>query len=410
MITVSICIPSYNDEIKVKRLLDSIENQLFKDYEIIITDDSDTNEIAKIAKDYPKVSYYKNEKRLGATANCNAAIKKSVGKYIKIMHHDDWFSSKDSLGSLVKLMEENKDVLLGFCGTWQVSNNEKYSRYTSASDAAMYRKDYRTLFLRNKIGAPSATIIRNQNFLFDENLTWLVDTELYLNILSFNNNFVFTKEPWVCIGMGEEQLTNSCIRDIQLQIKEYQFLYQKYQLFRNNQCKLFFTQKMLRLGCEYKKLPKNYLSKFEIIKKTIRSICGKINKQFIEQFIKFGIVGGLNTLLTYIIYYMGISCGLHYVISNAIAFVITVFISYLLNNKFVFKGEHKTRSDWLKALLRVYLSYASTSLILSTILLALQVEVLNISKELAPLLNLFVTVPINFMLNKFWAFRKKTVK
>lgn len=132
------------------------------------------------------------------------------------------------------------------------------------------------------------------------------------------------------------------------------------------------------------------------------------NKKIMIQFIKFGIVGGLNTLLTYLIYYVGISLGLHYIISNAVAFVITVFISFLLNSNFVFRGEKRSGLEWLKALLKVYASYAGTSLVLSSVLLWVWVDCIGISEKIAPFINLVFTVPINFLLNKYWAYRDKS--
>lgn len=131
------------------------------------------------------------------------------------------------------------------------------------------------------------------------------------------------------------------------------------------------------------------------------------NSKIIIQFIKFGIVGGFNTVFTYLIYYIGIVLGAHYIVSNAIAFVITVFISFLLNNRFVFKGERRKGIEWLKALLRVYVSYAGTSLVLTSVLLWVQVDCIGISEKIAPFINLIFTVPINFLLNKFWAYKDK---
>lgn len=128
-------------------------------------------------------------------------------------------------------------------------------------------------------------------------------------------------------------------------------------------------------------------------------------KKIIEQFIKFGLVGLLNTILSYIIYYIGIKMGFHYVISNFFAFVITVFISFLLNRIFVFNDTKLGKFGWIKALIKVYISYASTSLILSSILLWIQIDILGWSEIIAPLINLFCTVPINFLLNKLWAYR-----
>lgn len=133
----------------------------------------------------------------------------------------------------------------------------------------------------------------------------------------------------------------------------------------------------------------------------------KLNKDTIIQFVKFGIVGGVNTVLSYAItnggYYL---LHLHEQICNIIAFVITVFISYLLNGKFVFKENDEKRNFW-KSLLKVYASYSITGLFLTAILLYVEEQILGIPHFIATLMNLVVTIPLNFILNKFWAYKQK---
>lgn len=131
-----------------------------------------------------------------------------------------------------------------------------------------------------------------------------------------------------------------------------------------------------------------------------------LHNNTIMQFLKFGIVGGLNTVLSYLIYLAGVRLGLHYAAANFVAFVITVFISYMLNGNFVFKEEGNQRFDF-KTLMKVYASYSVTSLFLATILLWFEVDVLGLPEEIGPVINLFITVPVNFLFNKFWAYRKK---
>ena len=97
---------------------------------------------------------------------------------------------------------------------------------------------------------------------------------------------------------------------------------------------------------------------------------------------------------------------LHEQISNIIAFTITVFISYMLNSRFVFKAGEEKRSFW-KSLFKVYASYSVTGLFLTALLLYVEETLLGIPHSIASLMNLVVTVPINFLLNKFWAYRKK---
>ncbi len=128
----------------------------------------------------------------------------------------------------------------------------------------------------------------------------------------------------------------------------------------------------------------------------------------IIQFLKFGMVGALNTILSYLItnvcYYL---FHMHEQISNLISFLITVFVSYLLNSRFVFRQEDSGRQPWYKVLARVYASYALTELVLMGLLLYVQERLLGIPHFIATFLNLCVTVPLNFLLNKFWAYRKQ---
>ena len=122
------------------------------------------------------------------------------------------------------------------------------------------------------------------------------------------------------------------------------------------------------------------------------------------QLVKFGIVGLTNNAISYIVYLILIWFGMHYTPANIIGFTVSVFNSYYWNNKYVFKDEGGR--VWWKTFIKTYISYAGTGIILSNILLYLWIDVLGISKVVAPLINLIITVPINFVVNKFWAYRK----
>lgn len=132
-------------------------------------------------------------------------------------------------------------------------------------------------------------------------------------------------------------------------------------------------------------------------------------KTTLTQFIKFGMVGVINTLLSYLItngsYYI---LHLHEQVSNLISFLITVLISYLLNSRFVFQPEeNSSQQPWYQALAKVYASYALTELVLMGILLFVEERLLGIPHFIATFINLCLTVPLNFILNKFWAYRKQ---
>lgn len=127
--------------------------------------------------------------------------------------------------------------------------------------------------------------------------------------------------------------------------------------------------------------------------------------KLLKQIISFGFVGGIITALSLIIYWVCVYFGVHYQIANAIAFCITVAISYVLNNILTFKDNEKI--EWsMVALLKAYASYSITGMFLAAFLLWFWTSVLKINVNIAPLLNLFFTIPINFILNKFWVYRR----
>lgn len=132
-----------------------------------------------------------------------------------------------------------------------------------------------------------------------------------------------------------------------------------------------------------------------------------------KQFIRFGVVGVSNTIIGYLIYVISLSVMRFYnmwvsydiYVAQFIMFLLSVAWSFYWNNKYVFKGSINSKRDIIKSLLRTYVSYAFTSLILSEILLVLWVEYLTINDFIAPILSLLITVPLNFVIQKYWAFR-----
>ena len=131
----------------------------------------------------------------------------------------------------------------------------------------------------------------------------------------------------------------------------------------------------------------------------------KLLKLF-RQFISFGLVGGINTILSLVIYWGLVRLGTHYLIANAIAFIITVAISYALNNIFTFREKGENISWSAITLLKVYTSYFLTGILLNSLLLWLWIDCIGINQYISPVLNLFVTIPLNFLLNKLWAYKK----
>ena len=125
-------------------------------------------------------------------------------------------------------------------------------------------------------------------------------------------------------------------------------------------------------------------------------------RPLILQFIKFGLVGVSNAIVLLVVYYALLYIHVHYIIAYAIGFILSVLNAYFWNNQYVFK---QARSTFWRKLFKCYVSYITT-FIISTVLLYLWVDILGISDKIAPIINICITTPINFVMNKKWAFKK----
>lgn len=124
-----------------------------------------------------------------------------------------------------------------------------------------------------------------------------------------------------------------------------------------------------------------------------------MNKFF--QIVKFGLVGLSNNVISLLIYYVLIYFNTNYLISNILGYILSSIWGYILNKLWVFNASKaKVRSSIVK----YYIVYGSSFLI-NVFLMYLQVDKIGISKSVAPFIVLLITIPYNFILNKFWVYK-----
>jgi len=234
MPTVSICIPTYNQTEYLEKTLLSILDQNFTDYEIIITDDSTDDSVEKLINKYnfnSKLKYFKNTERLGSPQNWNCAISKAQGKYIKIMHHDEWFNYSDSLLKFVDLINNDNTTDFAFSAVrgFNIEENHKWIHKPTNKQLKELVKNPNILFFGNFIGSPSNIIFRNKDIeLFDNNLIWCVDFEFYIRLITKNNNIGYISEDLVTsVSSAEHQITTYVVNNKKIQVFEYLYLYNK---------------------------------------------------------------------------------------------------------------------------------------------------------------------------------------
>jgi len=127
-------------------------------------------------------------------------------------------------------------------------------------------------------------------------------------------------------------------------------------------------------------------------------------KQTLGQFVKFGLVGVLNNAISLAVYY-GVMFwnGELYLLGNALGFLVSTLNAYVCNSRFVFGGG-TAKKRGKKQLFRTYVTYAG-ALCISTLLLYVLVQKLQVSGKIAPLCVLLVTVPFNYLMNRLWVYK-----
>lgn len=132
-------------------------------------------------------------------------------------------------------------------------------------------------------------------------------------------------------------------------------------------------------------------------------------------FVKFCIIGVTNLIVMNLTcFFVLFLCDLFSLfenvsifIANILGYILSVQWSFYWNNKLVFQVKYHYPKEKILALIKMYLAYAFTGIFLNNLLSWIWVYKLGLSKFISPLINSVIGVPINYVLNKYWAFRIK---
>lgn len=127
---VSVIIPTYNVERYIDECIESILNQTYSNFEIVICDDCSTDNTLNYIKKYKDLSNVKvlsNDKNINQAATRNKCIEASSGEYILIQDADD-ISSPRRIELLLNAFEENVDFVGSACYCFN-SKDGKYEKW-----------------------------------------------------------------------------------------------------------------------------------------------------------------------------------------------------------------------------------------------------------------------------------------
>ena len=156
---ITVYITNYNYGKFIKKAIDSVLNQTFKNFELIIIDDGSKDKSAKIIKQFQnknkiKVVFQKNK---GLIVSNNLALRMSNAKYIMRLDSDDWLDPH-ALEIMVNILERNKKISLVFPDYYEVDKNGKII-------GQVRRHDFKKVKLLDQPAHGACTMIRKENLL-----------------------------------------------------------------------------------------------------------------------------------------------------------------------------------------------------------------------------------------------------
>ena len=187
MTKVSVIIPTYNRAKLIGRAIQSVLNQSYRDFEIIVVDDGSTDNTEEVVKSFndERIKYIRHRKNRGGSAARNTGIKVAKGEYIGFLDDDDEWLPEKLEKHVEKFQVSSKNVGVIYCGSNIVLES---SRVSVKKFVPVLRGNLFLNFLENNciIMGGSTFIVRKECFkrvgLFDEALPTQQDWEMLIRI------------------------------------------------------------------------------------------------------------------------------------------------------------------------------------------------------------------------------------
>jgi len=202
--TVSVIIPTYNRAHLIGRAIQSVLNQTYQNFEIIVVDDGSTDNteglIKKCQKQNKRIRYIKHGKNKGGATARNTGIKFATGKYIAFQDSDDeWLPEK--LEKQMRVFRDvSEEVGIVYTDMWRITENKKtyfYSPKIMPKHKIIYKQalDYGV----SNIGIGTSLIkkgVFDKVGMFDEKFPRFIDLEFFIRLSKYYY-FFHINEPLV---------------------------------------------------------------------------------------------------------------------------------------------------------------------------------------------------------------------
>jgi len=242
---ISVVIPTYNRERFLKRAIESVLNQTFQDFELIIVDDGSTDKTKEVVDSFQsnKIKYIYQKNSGGAAFPKNTGIKIAQGEYIAILDSDDeWLPEK--LEKQIGFFEKHSEISVVGCN-FLINGQKEYK-------VPKYKNVFKQMLITDNMGPGSIMIYRREVFnkvgLFDENLKSGQDKEMRIR-LAQEYKFGFIDKPLVNYYIGHNNISSSGL-SIEKRERDWQYIFEKYRKYYQADKKLY-SDKLRYDGTRY---------------------------------------------------------------------------------------------------------------------------------------------------------------
>lgn len=189
---VSVIIPSFNHEKYVRECIQSVLNQTFEDFEIIVTDDASTDHTADIIEGLKdsRIQLFRHHKNLGVSLAANNCLLHASGRYVAWLSSDDaWYPEK--LSVQVGYLEQHPNIAAVFGkvkwvdGSGDPVEDFEYSHVYDVENRTRHAWLRRFFVAGNCLSIPCSLVRREcyaQIGMFDPALAGIPDLDLWVRL------------------------------------------------------------------------------------------------------------------------------------------------------------------------------------------------------------------------------------
>lgn len=206
---VSVVVPSYNRCSLLSRCIENLQEQSYRNMEIIVVNDGSQDNTEAVMKKYEgtNIRYYRYTPNRGACYARNYGVRKAKGEYIAFQDSDDLWEPEKLKEQVICLTDRNVDVV--FCGMCRVNSTQGKKTYYPRKALEENRDAFLQLLEQNRISTQTVLAKRTvfDKVEFDPTMRRFQDWDLALQIAKVGYKIAYIPKPLVTSKIQSDSIT-----------------------------------------------------------------------------------------------------------------------------------------------------------------------------------------------------------